>query len=117
MGVENRNDEILRILILFKSYKDEDGDGVEVTSDPIKNIEAIKLLTDGSFLTTAVISNAIEIVAHNSEAAIYVVNKYGDPALQTMLESYADKLEMVNKNDVDTNMLNEMLKYQKGKQH
>ena len=81
--------EIMRIQVLFEQYLDEDGDGdgVEVETDPTKNNEVIRGLSNSSFITTAVISNAIEIVAHNNEAAIEVARKYGDENLVKLLDA------------------------------
>jgi len=80
--------EVMRIVVVFDHYQDEDGDGIQVETTPSKNVEGIKALNDGTFVTTAVISNAIEIVAHNSEAAIYVAKMYGDEGLVKLLRTH-----------------------------
>ena len=99
MGVENNNVEILHITVRFDHYHDEDGDGVQVETTPVKNIEMIQGLSNSSFITTAVISNAIEIVAHNSEAAIYIARKYGDENLVKLLDTYTSDQQLMRDND------------------
>ena len=110
----NDTTEILRIQVLFSHYRDENGDGVEVETNPIKNIEMIKQLSNASFITAAVISNAVEIVAHNSEAAIYIVNKYGDENLVNLLDAYThtDQIDYSGKTP-DPDLLNALLKFAK----
>jgi hypothetical protein len=108
-------DEILHILTTFHYYQDEGGDGVEVNTDPTKNIDVIKSLSDSTFITVAVISNAVEIVAHNSEAAIYIVRNYGDPELVKMLDTYTKDIATTPyKGSMSADTLNEMLKFSKG---
>ena len=81
------NIQLMRIVVTFEQYHDEDGDGVVVETNPTKNNEAITNLSNSSFITTAVISNAIEIVAHNNEAAIYIAKNYGDENLIKLLDT------------------------------
>ena len=87
MAVDNI--QLMRIVVTFEQYHDEDGEGVVVETNPAKDNEAITKLSNSSFITTAVISNAIEIVAHNNEAAIYVARKYGDESLVKLLDAQA----------------------------
>ena len=96
-------DQILQIMVLLKTYEDGDELGIEVDTVPTKNEEVVKGLSNTNFVNAVVISNAIEIVAHNSEAAIEVVHKYGDAEVKRLMTTHAHTIDslVIGGNDND----------------
>lgn len=107
--------EIMKLLIEFNSYISDGEEGIEVKTTPTKHAEVVKGLSDSSFVTVVVISNALEIVAHNSEAAIEIVHKYGEDELKKLIAAHLSKgggeMITLSGNDITPDVLKAMLKY------
>lgn len=109
--------QIMTLMIVLDTYTDENGEGVEVNTTPTKNEEVVKGLSNSSFVTAVVISNALEIVAHDSAAAIEIVHKYGDKETHKLIAAHLGQVGLdgsaikVKPEDITPGVLREMLKY------
>ena len=107
--------EIMKLMIVISAYEDGGEEGVEVNTTPTKNAEVVKGLSNISFVTAVVISNAVEIVAHNSEAAIEIVHKYGSKEIKKLIAAHLTEVGRdtitLSGNDITPGVLKAMLKY------